>query len=146
MASNLNVTTMDTYSIMWDIKAADLSTYVPLLQNDLTNTKDGSLFLNQNKVGLNGTHSLGYKGYIANNKWSRIVFVVKDGYGATYVDGVKVGQSTMANTQHWQLTTGALFFADNDGEEKAIQTAEIRFWDVALTDAEVQELGAIVTE
>ena len=146
MASNLNVTTMDTYSIMWDIKAADLSTYVPLLQNDLTNTKDGSLFLNQNKVGLNGTHSLGYKGYIANNKWSRIVFVVKDGYGATYVDGVKVGQSTMANTQHWQLTTGALFFADNDGEEKAIQTAEIRFWDVALTDAEVQELGAIGTE
>ena len=146
MASNLNVTTMDTYSIMWDIKAADLSTYVPLLQNDLTNTKDGSLFLNQNKVGLNGTHSLGYKGYIANNKWSRIVFVVKDGYGATYVDGVKVGQSIMANTQHWQLTTGALFFADNDGEEKAIQTAEIRFWDVALTDAEVQELGAIGTE
>lgn len=146
MASNLNVTTMDTYSIMWDIKAADLSTYVPLLQNDLTNTKDGSLFLNQNKVGLNGTHSLGYKGYIANNKWSRIVFVVKDGYGATYVDGVKVGQSIMANTQHWQLTTGALFFADNDGEEKAIQTAEIRFWNVALSDAEVGELGTIGKE
>ena len=146
MASNLSVTTMNTYTVMWDIKAADLSTYVPLLQNDLTNTKDGSLFFNQNKVGLNGTHGLGYKGSVANNKWYRIVFVVKNGFGATYVDGVKVGQSMQACDEHWKLTTGALFFADNDGEEKAIQTAEIRFWNVALSDAEVGELGTIGKE
>lgn len=141
MAANNGQSTMNTYSILWDVKGADLSAYVPLLQNDLTNDKDGSLFFNKNKVGLNGTHGLGYNGNIANNTWYRVVFVVKDGFGATYVDGVKVGQSMQACDEHWKLTTGALFFADNDGEEKAIQTAEIRFWDVALSDTEVQELA-----
>ena len=142
MAANNGQSSMNTYSILWDVKGADLSTYVPLLQNDLTNTKDGSLFFNKNKVGLNGTHSLGYNGNIANNTWYRVVFVVEDGYAKLYVNGVKVGQSLQPCTEHWGLTTGALFFADNDGEEKAIQTAEIRFWDVALSDAEVQELAS----
>ena len=142
MAANNGQSSMNTYSILWDVKGADLSTYVPLLQNDLTNTKDGSLFFNKNKVGLNGTHSLGYNGNIANNTWYRVVFVVEDGYAKLYVNGVKVGQSLQPCTEHWGLTTGALFFADNDGEEKAIQTAEIRFWDVTLSDAEVQELAS----
>ncbi|MBO7068858.1 MAG: metallophosphoesterase [Bacteroidaceae bacterium] len=145
MTSNLNVSSMSTYSILWDVRANDYATFIPLLQNDLTNTKDGSLFINKNMVGLNAG-SLGYHGSLMNGNWYRILFVVKNNFATVYVNGVKVGASTSAVQQHWQLTTGALFFADEDGEEKAIETAEIRFWDVALTAEQALQLGEVKTE
>ena len=141
MTSNLGAENMNTYSVMWDIRATDLTNYSPLLQNDLTNTKDGSLFIKNAQVGLNGSHGLGYNGSLTTGKWHRILFVVSNGYGSVYIDGTKVGQSSAACDEHWKLSTGALFFADNDGEEKAIQTAEIRFWNQALTAPQVQQLG-----
>lgn len=141
MASNLGVESMSTYSVMWDIRANDLTDYSPLLQNGLTNAKDGSLFIKNGQVGLN-TCGLGYNGSLTTGKWHRVIFVVENNYGTVYIDGKKVGQSTSASQQHWQLSTGALFFADNDGEEKAIETAEIRFWNVALDGQQVATIGA----
>jgi hypothetical protein len=141
MASNLGVESMSTYSVMWDIRANDLTDYSPLLQNGLTNAKDGSLFIKNGQVGLN-TCGLGYNGSLTTGKWHRVMFVVENNYGTVYIDGKKVGQSTSASQQHWQLSTGALFFADNDGEEKAIETAEIRFWNVALDGQQVATIGA----
>ncbi|MBR6141747.1 MAG: metallophosphoesterase [Bacteroidaceae bacterium] len=146
MTTNLGVDELNTYSVMWDIRANDISGYSPLLQNDLTNTKDGSLFILNGKVGLNGSHGLGYNGSLTAGKWHRVIFVVDSGYGTVYIDGTKVGQSSNACNEHWKLTTGALFFADNDGEEKPIITAEIRFWDKVLSDTQVQELGSVETE
>lgn len=145
MTSNLGVSSMSTYSVMWDIRATDLTDYSPLLQNGLTNGKDGSLFIKNAQVGLNNA-GLGYNGSLTTGKWHRVMFVVKDNYGAVYIDGVKVGRSTSASSQHWQLSTGALFFADDNGEEKAIETAEIRFWNEALSDVQVQTLGGVPTE
>jgi len=147
MNANLDATEIGTYSILWDVKAANISSYIPLLQNSLTNTKDGSLFLNQNKVGLGG--SLGYNGRINNNQWHRIVFVVEAPNKASlYVDGTMVSscENNSAYNQHWKLSTGALFFADNDGEEKDIETAEIRFWNVSLDAAQAKKLGGVPTE
>lgn len=147
MNANLGTSEIGTYTILWDVKGADLSTYVPLLQNDLTNKKDGSLFFNQNKVGLGG--SLYYNGQINNNQWYRIVFVVEAPNRATlYVDGSQVSscEHNNAYNQHWKLTTGALYFADNDGEEKAIATSEIRFWNVPLTNQQAAKLGGVPTE
>ena len=147
MNANLGTSEIGTYTILWDVKGADLSTYVPLLQNDLTNKKDGSLFFNQNKIGLGG--SLGYNGQINNNQWYRIVFVVEAPNRATlYVDGTQVSTCEKDNAYnlHWKLTTGALFFADNDGEEKAIATSEIRFWNVPLTNQQAAKLGGVPTE
>lgn len=140
MDTNLPETTLSTYSIMWDVMASDAYNYVPLLQNDLTNSKDGSLFLNQNKVGLNAG-GLKYNGNIPNGQWRRILFVVDNNYATIYVDGEKVGASTSAVAQHWQLSDGALYFADNDGEEKEINVAEIRFWNCALNLSQAQQLG-----
>ena len=145
MTSNLNTQSLSTYTFMWDVKSDNYYPFTPLLQNDLTNTKDGSLFLSKNMVGLNAG-SLGYHGSLTNGNWYRIVFVVKNNYATVYVNGMRVGASTSAVSQHWQLTTGALFFADEDGEEQAIQTSEIRFWDKALSDTQVQELGSVETE
>ena len=145
MATNLNVQSLNTYTILWDVKSDNYYPYTPLLQNDLTDTKDGSLFLNKNMVGLNAG-SLGYHGTLTNGNWYRIVFVVNNNYATVYVNGEKVGASASAVAQHWQLSTGALFFADEDGEEETIQTSEIRFWNEALTAAQVLQLGGIPVE
>ena len=147
MNANLDATQIGTYSILWDVKGEDMYNYVPLLQNSLTNSKDGSLFFHKNQVGLGG--SLGYNGQIKNNQWYRIVFVVEAPNKASlYVNGSRVSycEHNNAYNQHWKLTTGALFFADNDGEEKAIETAEIRFWNVALDMSQVFKLGSAGTE
>ena len=144
MAANNGATSMGTYSIMYDVCVEDGSTYVPLLQNSLTDGKDGSLFINKNKVGLGG--GLNYWGSIENGKWYRIVFVVQPNGASLYVDGNQLVSNLNLATpynQHWLLTTGALFFADEDGEEKAIKTSELRFWDVALNAEQVATLGSI---
>jgi hypothetical protein len=39
----------------------------------------------------------------------------------------------------------ANFFADNDGEENEVTCGELRFWDVALTEAEAAMLGTMGT-
>lgn len=91
-------------------------------------------------VGLNAG-GLKYHGNIANGQWRLILFVVENNYATVYVDGEKVGASTSAVAQHWQLSDGALYFADNDGEEKEINVAEIRFWNCALNSSQAQQLG-----
>ena len=144
MAANINATNIGTYSIMYDVCVEDGSTFIPLLQNSLTDGKDGSLFINKNQVGLGG--GLGYHGSIENGKWYRIVFVVQPNGASLYVDGIQVASNLNLTTpynQHWLLTTGALFFADEDGEEKAIKTSELRFWDKALNEEQVATLGTI---
>ena len=144
MSANTNATNIGTYTIMYDVCVEDGSTYVPLLQNSLTDGKDGSLFINKNQVGLGG--GLGYHGTIENNKWYRIVFAVQPNGASLYVDGVQlVSNLNLPNpyNQHWQLTTGALFFADEDGEEKAIKTSEVRFWDTVLSADQIADLGSV---
>jgi hypothetical protein len=37
----------------------------------------------------------------------------------------------------------AYFFADEDGEEGAVDIAELRYWDVALSGVHVNQLGAV---
>ena len=44
MAANNGATSIGTYTVMFDVCAEDANSYVPLLQNSLTDGKDGSLF------------------------------------------------------------------------------------------------------
>lgn len=144
MSANTNATNIGTYTIMYDVCVEDGSTFVPLLQNSLTDGKDGSLFINKNQVGLGG--GLGYHGSIENNKWYRIVFAVQPNGASLYVDGVQLASNlNLPNpyNKHWLLTTGALFFADEDGEENAIKTSEVRFWDTVLSADQIADLGSV---
>ena len=140
MTSNLGQESLSTYSFLFDIRSEELNGYTPIYQNDLTNTKDGSFFINNGQLGLR-TNGLNYNGTLYTGQWHRVLFVVKDCNVTVYLDGMKIGASTSANATHWQMSTGALFFADNDGEEHDIETAEIRFWDVALNDDQAFMLG-----
>ncbi|MBR5608643.1 MAG: hypothetical protein IKW44_09680, partial [Bacteroidaceae bacterium] len=60
-----------------------------------------------------------------------------------YIDGRRIADSTSANKDHWICPNGALFFADNNGEEGVIDVAELCFWDAYLTPSMVKQLGAV---
>lgn len=140
MTTNLEQASLSNYTLMFDIRSEQLSGYTAIYQNDLTNKKDGSFFINNGQLGLN-SNSLGYNGKLTSGQWHRVVFVSKDNAVILYLDGKRIGQSSSANAQNWQMGTGGLFFLDNDGEEHVIETAEIRFWNVVLTSKQIATLG-----
>ena len=126
-----------------DIRPKDLTNYNALFQSQVLNNKDASLFINkEQKLGIN-VSGLGYGGKLIQGKWHRIVFTVDNCSITTYLDGNKIGASTSANADKWILHKVAYFFADEDGEEGAVDIAELRYWDVALAGFMVQELGGI---
>ena len=144
LAMSTGVDEISTYSIMFDVKAANVTKYCCLFNNDLT--KDGSLFFNKGKLGLN-CKGLGYNGEVVADTWYRVVFVSEDAYAYVYLNGVLVGQSVQgADEEHWKLGSQLYFFADDDGEEQNITVDELRFWNVALTADEVAMLGTYGTE
>ncbi|MCR4922337.1 MAG: LamG domain-containing protein [Bacteroidaceae bacterium] len=141
LTTNLGVPETKNYTIMLDVKPTTLGGYHALFQTDPTNQADGSFFIKNGAIGLNNS-GLGYKGSMQENTWHRIVFVVKDGFAFTYLDGESVGSSASPNAL-WTLKPEALFFADNDDEDGYNSVAEIRFWDVPLTNELVTLLGAV---
>lgn len=148
MDTNLGTASPSTYSFMLDILIpaySDGQHYTNIFQNDLTNKKDGSFFEQNGKLGLGGSHGLGYNGNFTFGQWHRLVFVVKDNFATIYLDGNYVSRSSSACAEHWQLGTGILFFLDNDQEEHEVHVAELCFWNKALTDFQVKLLGAVNT-
>ena len=103
MTTNLEATSLNTYTLLLDIRSEHLSNYTPLYQNDLTNTKDGSFFIKNGQLGLN-TNGLGYGGNMISGKWHRVVFVAKNNAVTIYLDGKQVAKSTSANDMHWQMS------------------------------------------
>jgi len=148
MNTNNGATGFDKYTVMFDISSDDLTGYTPLWQNSMQNAKDGSLFIKNGQVGLGG--SLGYNGNLVEGQWYRVVLVIDTpNKAALYIDGELIStceQATPYNT-HWLLPEpGAVFFADEDGEEKAIKVTGLRFWDVPFTANQVAVLGTVFEE
>ena len=63
MNTNLNTNNLSTYTWSMDIHLPQISGYTSLFQNDLTNTKDASLFVYNGTIGK-GAADLGYHGMI----------------------------------------------------------------------------------
>ena len=144
MTTNVGVSEMKDYSILFDVCPLSLNGYYALLQTNPRNTSDGAFYIKNGAIGLNNT-GLGYHGIMQLAKWHRIVFVVKDGYANTFLDGERVGQSTGPNAL-WTLLPQALLFADDNGEDNYNEIAEVRFWDVPLSDEHVMQLGGVEQE
>ena len=145
MDTNNGATSFDKYTVMFDICADDMTDYNPLWQNSVTDSKDGSLFIKNGQVGLGG--SLGYNGQLNAGQWYRVVLVVDTPHkAALYVDGELLSSCDSADpyNQHWLLQDpGAVFFADEDGEEKDIKVTGLSFWDVPFTLSQVAALGTV---
>ena len=148
MNTNNGAESFDKYTVMFDICADDVTGYNPLWQNSMTDSKDGSLFIKNGQIGLGG--SLGYNGDLKAGQWYRVVLVIDTPNKATlYVDGEMISscEHTDAYNKHWLLQgPGAVFFADEDGEEKDIKVTGLRFWDVPLDLNQVAALGTVSEE
>ena len=148
MNTNNGATGFDKYTVMFDIKKDDMSGYTPLWQNSMADDKDGSLFIKNGQMGLGG--SLGYNGNFSAGQWYRVVLVIDTpNKAALYVDGQLLSscEHTDSYNKHWLLNgPGAVFFADEDGEEHDIKVRGLRFWDVPFTEDQVVRLGTIEGE
>ena len=145
MNTNNGAEGFDKYTVMFDICSDDMSGYTPLWQNSMTDSKDGSLFIKNGQMGLGG--SLGYNGNFSAGVWYRVVLVIDTpNKAALYVDGelLSACEHTDSYNKHWLLSgPGAVFFADEDGEEKAIKVTGLRFWDVPFNSEQVRILGTV---
>ena len=129
------------YTLVYDVKFADVDNYTSLFQTTIENNDDGDLFVHQGKLGINrGTPNISYGGTIEADTWHQIVVVGDSGSISTYIDGLHIGTSTIDNS--WVIKKdGFFFFLDNDGESTDVELAGIKLWKKALTEAEVAQLN-----
>ncbi len=139
---NLNAeNVLRSYTLVFDVKASNVTDFISLLQTKIANNTDGSIFISNNKVGLMAA-GLGYGGTILPNTWHRITVAVRDGIVSTYVDGIYVSSSQDTHNDAWCIDKeGAYLFCDNDGEHNSIEVAGIQFWKQALNKGQVANLG-----
>ena len=145
LTNNTGAAELKDYAIMFDIRPCLVDETNALYQADIKNANDAGLFTRKGMLGRASASELGFHGEIMEMIWHRIFLVVRDGFANVYIDGDKVGQSTSANLI-WTMMPEALLFADNNGEEIYNDVAEIRFWDVPLSDEQVKSLGAVEQE
>jgi hypothetical protein len=131
------------YAIVMDVRWPQLPTkYSSLFQTDITNQNDAELFLNAS--GALGRSVLGgYQGSFKASTWYRLVINVKNGsFFQVYRDGALLANYTpQAAGGQYDLASAALLFADNDGEDEAIQVARVRLYGTSLSAPEIAALG-----
>jgi hypothetical protein len=134
---------VNEYSVQLDFAIPESGKWYSFLQTDPTNASDGDLFI---KIGNNtiGTAATDYStNAVSANTWYRMVLTVKNGEfykvyinGELWLDGMK-----QLVDGRFALADKLLLFADNDGDDSPILCSEAAIWEVALTEAEVKELG-----
>ena len=130
------------YTLIYDLKVADVNPYISMFQTNLENTEDGEIFINKGTIGVR-RGGLDYSGSLAANKWYRIAFVVKDGIISLYLDGQFLKSSANADNNSWCINKDGVFlFLDNDGEHTAVEVGGIQFWKESLTAAQIKAVGA----
>ena len=143
LTTNTDNEVLTDYTIMFDIKPVDLIGYKCLFQYDVTNKADGGLFIKNNQIGRGGASTMiGYVGELQPDKWYRLLMVVKESRVILYLDGKYIGESAKPQS-FWTITREALLFADEDGEEGPLDVAEIRFWDMPLSESIAKRLGDV---
>ncbi len=138
---------INTYSVLFDFNVPALSGFNSLLQADGANADDTEICIKPA-----GNIGLGASGYsataIESGEWYRLVMVVDNGAEYTlYLNGTKILDGTVqAIDGRYALRSTFNFFCDNDGEERDIDVARLSFYNQALTQAEVANLGGITSE
>ena len=135
---------VSNYTIMYDLRVSKIG-FNALLQPNLENDSDAMFFINEKGyIGHFASGNWGYAGQIIVNTWHRVVITVTDGVPNAYIDGVLVTPGKNDFKGAWLLDPERTFlFCDNDGECLDTEVAEIRFWNVPLTDNEVLTLGKV---
>lgn len=136
--------TVETYTIMMDIKT-DLSLSYNSLLYTHNNAGDGDIFIKKDgSVGLSGG-GLGYSaaGTVKPNTWHRLVIVLNMGVPTIYLDGA-LAQAGSAAGIRWKLQPDSTWlFSDNATEDNDIAVAALSYWNTALKAIQVTNLGNI---
>lgn len=142
IAANGGGSFVNEYSIQVDFKVSATTSWHCFFQTDPGNTNDGDLFINPS--GNIGVAAVGYANNTINaGEWYRLVISVRNGYQFRYfLDGNLILDGNVQEIDgRFSLDNSLLMFADEDGEDGEISCSELSLWDVALTSAEINELG-----
>ena len=140
--SNTEVT---TYTLMYDIRVPLTDNYYALLYTH-NNVGDADIFIK--KEGSIGLSSSGF-GYspadvIKAGQWHRVVLVVTDKKPKIYVDASLVRAEAATANNRWGLqAVSTWLFSDNTTEDGNIEVSGLSYWNVALTDIQVSNLGVV---
>lgn len=127
---------VNSFTMMWNVRIPDRSTYRSLLQTDNTNTADSQMFIHED--GRIGRGSIfGYGGMVNLNTWHHIMLVVRNNVACAYLDGVRVASGFKANDVYTLREGKCLIFCDNDGEMADIDITQFAYWNRGLTNEEV---------
>lgn len=136
---------VNQYTLQWDVMAPDLTNWLCLIQSK-QNEGDGDLFFKPSTKQL-GLSALNWStNTVAPNTWYRIIMSVSIPTVKIYVDGqLWIEGKPQSADGRFSLSDDVRVFGDDDGEDDLMFCSELALWDVALTDAEVAELGNATT-
>ncbi|MDR2138699.1 MAG: Ig-like domain-containing protein [Tannerella sp.] len=129
---------VEDWSVLIVFRLPDLNGWHTLLQTDITPAGDADFFIRDN--GLIGVGTLGYVGPqpIEAGKWYRLILSRKGSAQTfySYVNGKTYHDNVQTDHSRFNLSEAFLISQDEDGEDQAIEIAEIAVWDQALTESQ----------
>ncbi len=144
------------YTMMWDVKYPNASTWKCLLQTNAGNSNDGDLFIRNNTTGnIGAAAQLG--GYSSNatapNTWYRIVMTcnttLASGDVKVYVNGAlwyTSTKTTITSDGTYALDPAFLISKDDNGEDDTMVLSAFAVWNSTLSAADVTSLGTVANE
>lgn len=133
---------VNEFTIVMDIKIPILGRWYCFYQTDATNTDDGDWFINPS--GAMGVGATGYTDAIFQaDEWYRIAITVKNGSRYDYyVDGetALIGSAGGIDGR-FSMGVTTLLFADQNGEDNALDVADVKIFSRALSNSEIEALG-----
>jgi hypothetical protein len=143
IAANGGGDSVNEYSVMIDFSVPETGVWHAFIQTNPTNTGDADLFIKASDNTI-GTAATGYStNSVLSNTWYRMVISVKNGeFFNVYLNGeIWLTGNPQDIDGRWALVNELLVFADDDGDDAAINCAELAIWDVALSADEAYLLG-----
>lgn len=135
------------WTLVYDLKCPLTSGYSSLLQTNTTNSNDGDLFTrNDGRIGL-GAPGYSATGAVPKDTWFRLAVRVDTGnLFQLWIDGVKVLEGNMSDNKMkvdamFGLESTFLLFADEDGEEEAVDVSMIALYNETLSEEAIQALA-----
>ncbi|MDR2765822.1 MAG: Ig-like domain-containing protein [Tannerella sp.] len=129
---------VEDWSILIVFRLPDLNGWHTILQTDITPAGDADFFIRDN--GLIGVGTLGYVGPqpIEAGRWYRLILSRKGSSQTfySYVNGKTYHDNVQTDNSRFNLLEAFLVSQDEDGEDQAIEIAEIAVWDQALTESQ----------
>ena len=144
------------YTMMWDVKYPNASTWKCLLQTNAGNGNDGDLFIRNNTTGnIGAAGQLG--GYSSNatvpNTWYRVVMTcnttLTSGDVKIYVNGTlwyTSTKTTITSDGTYALDPAFLIAIDDNGENDTLVLSAFAVWNSTLSAADVTSLGTVANE